>query len=132
MNITVFTRSRELGRALTEGPVSTLADRVERFEIGPLQRVPGAVDSFWQLAVDIGAVSAPIGIACNLIASWLYDAYGRWRDKPTAVQAVPEAVTVKLVIRTDAMAVDVQLRVDDRETMAAELERVLGHDHPQP
>lgn len=49
MKITVFTRDRELGRALADRPASlTATDTVDGFKIGPLQRVPGATESFWQ------------------------------------------------------------------------------------
>jgi hypothetical protein len=132
MKITVSTRDRELGRALADGSTPRSAgETAEGFDIGPLQRVPGAVDSFWQLAVDIGAVSAPIGVACNLIASWLYDAYTRRRDKQTASEPTSGAVSVKLVIHTETKVLDLQLRIDDRAAIQTELERVLRDDDSQ-
>jgi hypothetical protein len=132
MKVTVFTKDRELGRALADRPaVLTTAGTADKFDIGPLQRVPGATESFWQLVVDIGIVSAPISIACNLIASWLYDAYTRWRDQQRPVEPMPGPLSVKLIIRTETEAVDIQLRVDDLVTIEAELERALRHDDPQ-
>jgi hypothetical protein len=37
-------------------------------------RMPGAIESIWQLLVDIGIVGLPVSVIGNLIASWIWTA----------------------------------------------------------
>jgi hypothetical protein len=125
MQITLFTRDREFGRALADATgAPALPASGDRFEIGPLERVPGATESFWQLAVDIGLISAPIGVACNLIASWIYDALKRVR--PKQADALAHQVTVKLVIRADDKATEIALELGEVGAMAREIEEAVA------
>ena len=116
MQITLFTRDRDLGRA------PALPASGDRFDIGPLERVPGSTESFWQLAVDIGLISAPIGIICNLIASWIYDALRRARPKQADVPTPAHQVTVKVAIRVDDNVADIALELGEVAVMAREIE----------
>jgi hypothetical protein len=127
MQITLFTRDRDLGRTLADATgVPALPISGDRFEIGPLERVPGATESFWQLAVDIGLISAPIGVTCNLIASWIYDALKRVRPKQADVPASAHQVTVKLLIRVDDKTTDIALELGEVAVMARELEAAVA------
>ena len=47
------------------------ADPALKAETGAPSFVPGAAESLWQLMVDIGAIGLPLGVAGNLIASWI-------------------------------------------------------------
>lgn len=128
MQITLFTRDRDLGRALADATgAPALPAPGDRFDIGPLERVPGATESFWQLAVDIGLISAPIGVTCNLVASWIYDALKRVRPKQADVPTPAHQVTVKVAIRVDGNVTDIALELGEVAVMAREIEVAVAH-----
>ena len=77
------------------------------------------------MAVDIGLISAPIGVTCNLIASWIYDA--RKRAGYKKADASEHRVKMKLVIRADEKMTEITLELGEVAVMARELERVIAH-----
>jgi hypothetical protein len=70
------------------------------------------------------SISAPIGVTCNLIASWIYDAL-KW-VRPKQADALAHQVTVKLVIRADDKATEIALELGEVAAMAREIEEVVA------
>ena len=80
MKIQVLSNDELIIRSL-----SGTVDPALNASVGSPSYVPGAVGSWWQLLVDIGAISLPFGVAGNLIASWIWEA----KNKADDVQSRP-------------------------------------------
>ena len=100
---------------------------MDHFDVGTPQRIPGALESYWELAVDIGLISAPIGIVCNMIASWLFEALKRKPPNPDGGKAVSSPLQVKLVVRIGAETKDIQIELGEFNKAKSDLEAALSY-----
>lgn len=86
---------------------------------GPRRR-QGTYGSWWEVAVDFGAVAAPISIVCNLIANWIWDA----RPKDLSAMA-PHEVSLTLILTHGDRKSEVRIQSQDAEAERAAIEAAL-------
>jgi len=95
---------------------------------GP-ERTPGAVEGWWQLAVDVGVIAAPVSVFCNLLASWIWTAIERRRADGKAAPATFSELVV--ILRSDGRTAEVRIEKPDRELAITAIVAALKHVHPE-
>jgi hypothetical protein len=108
--------------------IQALAGTVDpalKANVGTPSYVPGAVGSWWQLLVDIGAIGLPFGVVGNLIASWIWEAKNRARESPITTMNLSRPGKVKMVLSTRGIPVEVEIESDDLEAIRATVESAL-------
>jgi hypothetical protein len=95
--------------------------------VGSPSYVPGAVGSWWQLLVDLGAISLPLSLAGNLIASWIWEAKNKAAESPITTMNLSKPSKVKLVLSGRGTPVEVEIESDDLEAIRASVESALRH-----
>jgi hypothetical protein len=121
MKLTVISRSEPWVAGLARSRVQ-LPPTVEpalAMITGPRRR-QGTYGSWWEVAVDFGAVAAPISIVCNLIANWIWDA----RPKDLSAMA-PHEVSLTLILTHGDRKSEVRIQSQDAEAERAAIEAAL-------
>ena len=103
------------------------ADPALKAELGVPSFVPGAADSWWQLLVDIGAIGLPIGVAGNLIASWIWQTLHHPPEPQITTLNLSRPATVKLVLSGGNSRIEVEIQSDDLDAIRASVESALEH-----
>ena len=85
------------------------------------------MDSWWQLLLDLGVISLPLGVAGNLIASWIWEAKNKIRESPITTMNLAKPSKVKMVLSGRGMPVEVEIESDDLEAIRASVESALRH-----
>jgi hypothetical protein len=107
--------------------LSGTADPAFKANVGSPSYVPGAVGSWWQLLVDIGAIGLPLSVVGNLIASWVWDAKNKVREAPITTMNLSKRSKVKLVISGRGAPVEIEIESDDLEAIRASVASALQH-----
>lgn len=130
MLITVFTTDSPLALALGEhapAPAElTAQEGVTSWQAGVPEWTPGATGGWWELAVDIGVVAAPVSVVCNLIASWVWSAWEKARTEPA------RPVEVTLMLRDGERVAELRVSSSDTEAARAAILAAVTHVHPRP
>jgi hypothetical protein len=107
--------------------LSGTADPALKADAGPPSFVPGAAESWWQLLVEIGAIGLPLGVAGNLIASWIWKAMHEPAEPRITALNLSKPSKVKLVFSTRNTPIEVEIQSDDLEAIRASVESALRH-----
>jgi tRNA threonylcarbamoyladenosine modification (KEOPS) complex Pcc1 subunit len=110
--------------------VRTLSGTVDpalKAKVGTPSYVSGVVNSWWQLLLDLGVISLPLGVAGNLIASWIWEAKNKIRESPITTMNLSKPSKVKMVLSGRGTPVEVEIESDDLEAIRASVESALRH-----
>jgi hypothetical protein len=95
--------------------------------MGEPEYVRGAVDSWWNLAVDFGTISLPIGILGNLIATWIADAMKEAQERPLTTLNLPNPSKLKMVVTHHGEPIEIEIESNDAGAIRAAVEEGLKH-----
>lgn len=126
MQIKVLSNDRNFVNALAAvSPEFLTAEKPLSLEVGKPTYVPGAVSSWWELLAALGVIGLPVGVAGNLIASWIWNAFNLAKPEPQ----IPEnSVRVaRLVLREGEKVVDVHIEATDQKTIEASIVAAITH-----
>jgi hypothetical protein len=127
MRIRVLTDDEAFVRAL-----ATVGGPIPQANVGAPSFVVGADVSWWQLMVDFGMIGLPLGVAGNLIASWLWRAMHAERQPEITSLNLSLRRKVKLVLHNDdRKPLEVEIESDDLEAIRASVDAVLVHANKQ-
>jgi tRNA threonylcarbamoyladenosine modification (KEOPS) complex Pcc1 subunit len=106
--------------------VATVAPQL-RAEFEEPTYTRGAVQSWWELLADIGAIGLPVGILGNLIATWISDAMKEAHNAPITTLNIPQPSRLKMVISQNGKPVEIEIESDDVGAIRAAVEAGLNH-----
>jgi hypothetical protein len=135
MQITVISADENVVTALAHDAPSLASEYAKlspaaSFEVIGPERTPGAMGTWWQLAVDLGFVSAPVSVVCNLIASWIWSAKKSPPPRSSPDTTGPAmASDVLLVLRHGDKVAEVQIEHADMAAVSAAIEAAFLHVH---
>ncbi len=80
-------------------------------------RVPGMSGSWFEIVAALGVPGIPLGIAVNLLSSWIWAAFER----------SPKTAKARIVVRNDKTEVEIAVENIDTSTFKKTLEAALEH-----
>jgi hypothetical protein len=95
--------------------------------IGEPEYIRGAVDSWWNLAVDFGVISLPISVFGNLIATWIADAMKEAQQTPLTTLHLPSPSKLKMVVTHHGEPIEIEIGSNDVGAIRAAVEEGLKH-----
>jgi hypothetical protein len=113
-----------------EGFIAALHNRAMAANEPHLEiRPPGAVESLWELLIVNPLWALPIGVAGNVIASWIWQAI---QDSKQKEMGSWHSGGIKIVLRGDGAAIREFRITGDQEEITRIVERALADVHQQP
>lgn len=134
MQITVLSSESSFIAALAVNrePVPPEAGEMS-WQVGTPQLIPGAAGGWWELAVDIGVIAAPVSIVCNLLANWIWSALTATQLAPplSVGSQNPPTTDIRLVLREGDKVAELSITGADIDAIRASLQAALVHVHSE-
>ena len=115
MEIVVSSEDRAFISAL--GSWQDASENAAALTIDAPVRVPGMSGSWFEIAAALGVPGIPLGIAVNLLSSWIWSAFER----------SPNTTKARIIVRNDKTEVEIAVENIDAANFNKALEAALDH-----
>jgi hypothetical protein len=100
---------------------NTTSKKPPEVTIGPVLRVPGAAESWFELLTLWGIVALPAGVAGNLIAAWIVSLIA----KPESHEPRPPEHTIGMIVENGARRATIEIKTGSEDAVRAVITQAL-------
>ncbi|MGD0227796.1 MAG: hypothetical protein ABSF71_36260 [Terriglobia bacterium] len=127
MEIKVLSNDPELVKTLaTMRTESIPGHETVPVDTGEPRFIPGALGSWWEIALTLGVLSIPARVAASLVANRIWLAYSKSRSEPDRTPR-SRPPTVKLVLREGDVVAEVKIESWEFEAIRESVKAALVH-----